>query len=234
MSMTLTPEQRRRFKTHGRKKGFLKPKDEIHLKENLSAMSLVAANSRTEVLAQFPPIDPASNLWLEIGFGNGEFLAHLAALHPQDRFIGIDVFLEGISALFRRLERQQSQNVRVIVDNANVGLMERIPEQCLDRVIINFPDPWVKKRHHKRRLIQTDFLDLLSKKMRPGAALSLATDWAEYAEWMMEHLEAHADFKNSQQFGLFAPQPTEWITTRFQSKGLKAGRPAHHLLFQKK
>ncbi|MBF0448293.1 MAG: tRNA (guanosine(46)-N7)-methyltransferase TrmB [Magnetococcales bacterium] len=234
MNVTLTPEERRRFKTHGRKKGFLKPKDEIHLKENLSAMSLLAASSRAEILAQFSPTEPDSNLWLEIGFGNGEFLAHLAALHPQDRFIGIDVFLEGISALFRRLERQQSQNVRVIVDNANVGLMERLPERCLDRVVINFPDPWVKKRHHKRRLIQTDFLDLLSQKMRQGAVLSLATDWEEYAEWMMGHLEAHADFENNLQTGLFAPQPTEWITTRFQGKGLKAGRPAHHLLFYKK
>jgi tRNA (guanine-N7-)-methyltransferase len=229
----LTPEQRRRYKTHGRKKGFLKLKDERHLKANLPRLTLADAENRNQLLAGFGPITPSAKLWLEVGFGNGEFLAHLAALHPEDRFIGIDVFLEGVSALFRRLERQESNNVRVMVDNANIVLMENIPDNTLDRVIINFPDPWPKKRHHKRRLIQKAFLDLLAPRMRNGGLLSLATDWPEYSEWMMEHLEAHSHFTNAIAKDSFAPQPLEWLETSFQAKGQKAGRPAQHLLFEK-
>jgi tRNA (guanine-N7-)-methyltransferase len=229
----LTPEERQRYKTHGRKKGFLKPKDERHLQDNLAAMTGIEGQNREQLMASFGNSMESSQLWLEIGFGNGEFLAHLAQLHPGDRFIGIDVFLEGVSALFRRLERQESENVRVKVDNANIVLMETIPNDSLDRVVINFPDPWPKKRHHKRRLIQREFLDLLAPRMRPGALLSLATDWAEYSEWMMEHLIAHPQFENTIAGEGFAPQPQEWIETRFQTKGQKVGRPARHLLFQR-
>ncbi|MBF0455134.1 MAG: tRNA (guanosine(46)-N7)-methyltransferase TrmB [Magnetococcales bacterium] len=233
MTITLTPDERRRYKTHGRKKGFLKPKDETHLKECLPALTLTGGVDRQQLLSAFGGVTESTRLWLEIGFGNGDFLAHLAALHPEDRFVGIDVFLEGVSALLRRLERQGSDNVRVVVDNANVVLMERIPPDSLDRVVINFPDPWRKKRHHKRRLIQPPFLDLLAERMRRDGLLSLATDWGEYSDWMLEHLQAHPAFENCMDGGGFAPQPDEWIETRFQSKGQKAGRPARHLLFRK-
>lgn len=233
MKRELTLDERRRFKTHGRKKGFLKPKDEVHLKENLAGMTLMDGENRQQLLAGFGASKESGRLWLEIGFGNGDFLAHLAALHPDDCFVGIDVFLEGVSALFRRLQRQGSDNVRVIIDNANIALMEKIPAAVFDRVVINFPDPWPKKRHHKRRLIQTEFLDLLAPRMRTGSQLSLATDWLEYAHWMLELLEAHPAFVNTVATGGFAPEPEEWITTRFQTKGQKAGRPASHLLFNK-
>jgi tRNA (guanine-N7-)-methyltransferase len=201
----------------------------------MPGLSLVDGDDRDKLLARFNQknVDSAK-LWLEIGFGNGEFLAHLAALHPQDSFIGVDVFLEGVSALLRRLERQGSVNVRVAVDNANIVMLEKIPLDSLDRVIINFPDPWPKKRHNKRRLIQKAFLDLLAPRMRRGALISLATDWAEYSEWMLDHLDSHKDFVNTVKAGSFAPQPQEWLTTRFQNKGQKAGRPARHLLFQKR
>jgi tRNA (guanine-N7-)-methyltransferase len=233
LNVVLTPEQRRRYKTHGRKKGCLKVKDEVHLKATLPSLALGEVADRSQLLAGFSGSTPSSKLWMEIGFGNGEFLAHLAVLYPEDRFIGIDVFLEGVSALLRRLERQESSNVRVAVDNANIVLMEKIPADSLDRVVINFPDPWPKKRHHKRRLIQKEFLDLLAPRMRAGGLLSLATDWAEYSEWMLEHLEAHTDFNNMVAGGGFAPQPDHWLQTSFQSKGQKAGRPGRHLLFQK-
>ncbi|MBF0195054.1 MAG: tRNA (guanosine(46)-N7)-methyltransferase TrmB [Magnetococcales bacterium] len=235
MPITLTPDERQRYKTHGRKRGFLKAKDAEHLKVNLPGLTLVESNDREMLLAQFKQEKPEeSKLWLEIGFGNGEYLSHLAAIHPQDCFIGIDVFLEGVSALLRRLERQDSVNVKVAVDNANIVLLEKIPLNSLDRVVINFPDPWPKKRHHKRRLVQKAFLDLISQRMVSGGQVSLATDWAEYSEWMLEHLEAHEDFLNTITNGGFAPQPENWLTTSFQKKGIKANRPARHLLFQKR
>jgi tRNA (guanine-N7-)-methyltransferase len=235
LPITLTPDERQRYKTHGRKKGCLKVKDAKHLEETLPGLTLVESDHRDKLLAQFNIEKPESTkLWLEIGFGNGEYLSHLAALHPQDCFIGVDVFLEGVSALIRRLERQESVNVRVAVDNANIVLLEKIPLNSLNRVVINFPDPWPKKRHHKRRLVQKAFLDLISQRMVSGGQVSLATDWAEYSEWMLEHLEAHEDFINTTPQGGFAPQPTNWLTTSFQKKGQKAGRPARHLLFQKR
>ncbi|MBF0444175.1 MAG: tRNA (guanosine(46)-N7)-methyltransferase TrmB [Magnetococcales bacterium] len=234
MPITLTADERRHFKTHGRKKGFLKEKDAEHLKETLPSLTLAASDHRDKLLAQFKPQKPESaKLWLEIGFGNGDYLSHLAALHPQDCFIGVDVFLMGVSSLLRRLERQQSVNVKLAVDSANIVLLEKIPLNSLDRVVINFPDPWPKKRHHKRRLIQSEFLDLISQRMVSGGLISLATDWAEYSQWMLEHLEAHEDFINTVTNGGFAPQPENWLTTNFQKKGQKAGRPARHLLFQK-
>jgi tRNA (guanine-N7-)-methyltransferase len=235
LPITLTADERQRFKTHGRKKGCLKAKDAEHLKETLPGLTLDACNHRDELLAGFNPDKPElAKLWLEIGFGNGEYLSYLAALHPQDCFIGVDVFLEGVSALIRRLARQDSVNVKVAVDNANIVLLEKIPLNSLNRVVINFPDPWPKKRHHKRRLIQRAFLDLISQRMVNGGQISLATDWAEYSDWMLEHLEAHEDFKNTIAKGGFAPQPDNWLTTSFQKKGQKAGRPARHLLFQKR
>ncbi|MBF0379800.1 MAG: tRNA (guanosine(46)-N7)-methyltransferase TrmB [Magnetococcales bacterium] len=234
MPITLTPEERRRFKTHGRKKGFLKAKDAEHLSENLPGLTVKQSANRIELLKQFEKVSTTTKLWLEIGFGNGEYLAHLAALNPDDCFIGVDVFQEGVSALLRRLERQNSSNVRVGVDNANIVLLEKIPFNSLDRVVINFPDPWPKKRHHKRRLIQSEFLDLLAQRMISGGKISLATDWAEYSEWMLEHLEVHKEFKNTIANGGFAPQPDNWLITSFQKKGQKAGRPARHLLFDRR
>ncbi len=231
MNIKLSLDERRRYKLHGRKKGFLKARDEGYLEEKLPELILVGGEDKAALLQQFPPSEGKARLWLEIGFGNGEFLAHMAALHPQDRFIGVDVFLEGVSALLRRLERQGSSNVRVALENANIVLLEKIPANALDRVVINFPDPWPKKRHHKRRLIQKEFLDLLFEKMRSGAEVSLATDWEEYAWWMLEHLNAHSGFSNSIASGGFAQEPDDWLETSFQRKGKKAGRPARHLLF---
>lgn len=235
MPTLLTPEQRRQHKTHGRKKGFLKPKDEHHLKENLPRLTLPPATDRQQMMDAFEKQENDARLWMEIGFGNGDFLTHLAARHPQDRFIGIDLFLEGVSALLRKLERQESHNVRVVVDNAVIVLMERIPVACLDRVIINFPDPWPKKRHHKRRLVQRSFLDLLAPRMREGGELTLATDWSAYADEMLGLLEDHPAFHNAADSDDgFAPPPDDWIETRFQKKGRKVGRPAHHLWFKRR
>ncbi|MBF0624416.1 MAG: tRNA (guanosine(46)-N7)-methyltransferase TrmB [Magnetococcales bacterium] len=227
--MNLSPEEedRRRFKTFGRKKGYLRPGETLWLEETLFRYELPPTADRAALAACWRR--PPARLWLEVGFGNGDCLAHLAARHPGDGFIGVEVFLEGIAALVKKVERAGCDNVRVVRGHVHPVLRDRLPEGVLDRVIINFPDPWPKARHHKRRLIQTPFLDLLATRMVPGGELTLATDWVEYADWMAEVLGAHPAFQ-----GGAAPEPAEWVVTRFQEKGLRAGRPPRHFSFRRR
>ncbi|MBF0153156.1 MAG: tRNA (guanosine(46)-N7)-methyltransferase TrmB [Magnetococcales bacterium] len=223
------PDQdRRRFKTYGRKQGHLTGSELQRLEMLLPRYRLEASSGqdRDGFLQQWDPGALTGPLWVEIGFGNGDCLAHLAERHPEDAMIGIDVFLEGIAALVHKLERSGQRNVRLARGHAHPVLRDLLPDGTIDRVIINFPDPWPKKRHHKRRLIQTEFLDLLARKMRPGGCVTLATDWQEYAEWMETLFAAHPAFD-----GGASPPPDEWIVTRFQAKGLQAGRATSHLAY---
>jgi tRNA (guanine-N7-)-methyltransferase len=155
----------------------------------------------------------------------------LAQRYPGDRFIGIEVFQEGIHSLWQEVTGHALTNVAVLMGHAMPMLMEHLPDGAIDWTVINFPDPWPKTRHHKRRLIQPDFLDLLAVKSRPGAMVSMATDWAEYAEWAMERFSNHPAWRNRHADGAFAPQPEVWQTTKFQRKGEHAGRGAWHLEF---
>ncbi|MBF0628041.1 MAG: tRNA (guanosine(46)-N7)-methyltransferase TrmB [Magnetococcales bacterium] len=229
-----TPPPEWKQKVHGRKRGFITPREKIWLDETLPAFRPPAASSREEMLALLGADPTKARLVLEIGFGNGQFLAPLAAQHPEDRFIGVEVFQEGMAALIRRLQKDQTTNTRIHPDDARVFLREGIPTHALDWVIINFPDPWPKKRHHKRRIVQTELLDLLVERMVPQGLLTLATDWEEYALWMAEVLEAHAGFENLAAPERFAPRPDFWQQTRFETKGVDAGRTIHHLAWRRR
>ena len=219
------------FRTYGRKKGFLKPGAQARIDQLLPQHALPQTSSRAELLQSLGADPQQSRLWLEPGFGNGRFLAAMAARYPQDLFIGADLFLEGIAALLARLQREGLTNVHIQRENVILTLTERIPPHSLDRVAINFPDPWPKKRHHKRRLVQSPFLNLLATRMAPGAILTLATDWEHYAQSMMSTLTAHPQFQTRTPPTQFAPEPEEWVETRFQEKGRQAGRPTWHLVF---
>ncbi len=121
---------------------------------------------------------------LEIGFGNGEVLAALAETNPETDFIGIEVYPPGIGALLNRIKTKALSNIRVIRADAAVVVSQCFADQCLNKIFILFPDPWPKKRHHKRRLIQTSFVDMLADKLCPDGVLHLATDWDDYATEM--------------------------------------------------
>ncbi|MFN3077937.1 MAG: tRNA (guanosine(46)-N7)-methyltransferase TrmB [Alphaproteobacteria bacterium] len=221
-------------KVHGRKRGFLTVREKEWLDATLPEFRPPTASCRADLLASLGAEPDQARLVLEIGFGNGQFLATLAARHPGDRFIGIEVFQEGMAALIRRLTRDQITNTRIIADDARIALAETIPPESLDWVIINFPDPWPKKRHHKRRIVQSELLDLLTARMRPLGLLTLATDWEEYADWMADRLEAHAGFVNLATPERFAPRPDFWHETRFETKGVLAGRAIRHLIWQRR
>ena len=168
----------------------------------------------------------AQPLWLEIGFGGGEHLAHIAQLHPDITMLGCEPYVNGIAGLLEHISEQELSNIRIFTDDARL-LIDKLPDASLSRVFILYPDPWPKARHNKRRLVNTELLDMLARVMKPGAELRLATDHADYATWMLERLQAHLAFswtaKNPEDW---LNPPPEWIPTRYEQKGL-AGRPTY-------
>ncbi len=173
-------------------------------------------------------------LYLEIGFGNGEALAETAARHPENNYIGIEVHRPGVGHLLLKLEAQGQHNVRVMRHDAMEVLRHHLPDQSLDGVMLFFPDPWHKKRHHKRRIVQPEFISLLARLLKPGATLHIATDWEDYAEQMMQVLSAACEFENCQGRGQFAPRPETRPCTKFEQRGQRLGHGVWDLLFKRR
>ncbi len=168
---------------------------------------------------------------LEIGFGMGETTEQIALARPQDNFLGVEVFNAGVGALLKRIEGSALQNIRIIQHDAVEVLRDMIAPNSLAGVHIYFPDPWPKKRHHKRRLIQPPLIELLSSRMAPGAYLHCATDWEHYALQMLEVLSAEASLANTADN--FAPRPDFRPLTKFENRGIRLGHGVWDLIFKK-
>lgn len=168
---------------------------------------------------------------LEIGFGNGESLLQMAAENPEQNFIGIEVHRPGVGHLLHLIQEQGIQNLRVMNHDAIDILQNQIPEYSLSRVQLYFPDPWHKKKHNKRRIVQTSFLDILAKLLRQDGEIHFATDWEPYAEHMMATLEQHSQFENSQPAGQFTPKPDYRPETKFERRGQRLGHGVWDLIF---
>ncbi len=168
-------------------------------------------------------------LTLEIGFGNGENLAQQAATHRERDFIGLEVHRPGVGSLLLAAEAEELNNLRVSSEDALLFL-QRLPAHCLDTVLIFFPDPWPKKRHHKRRIVRPQTLDLLARCHKPGGELLLATDWDNYAEHMMEVLSGCSHYRNKHGAGEFAPR-ADRVLTRFEKRAHRLGHQIHDLAF---
>ena len=169
---------------------------------------------------------------LEIGFGNGEHLAALAAAHPERDYFGIEVHRPGVGHLLLLASLNNLTNVRASSHDAVEVLREQIAEGSLDEVLVLFPDPWHKKRHHKRRLIQPPFVELIASRLRQGGVLRLATDWKEYALQMLEVLSAAKTlFTNLSPTGDWMPRPEERAPTRFEKRGARLGHGVWDLAF---
>lgn len=170
---------------------------------------------------------------LEIGFGNGESLATMAAACPEKNFVGIEVHRPGVGNLMIQAEKLELDNLRVIVDDAVEMLEKILPDNSLDCVHIFFPDPWHKKRHHKRRLIQTKFIDLLASKQTSKGVLHLATDWEAYAEHMLETLSQHSRYTLITPSSEFHTRPAHRPETKFERRGLKLGHKIWDLIYHR-
>ncbi len=168
---------------------------------------------------------------LEIGFGMGETTARIAAEHPDIDYLGVEVHTPGVGALLKRIGELGLSNVRIIQHDAVEVVRHMLPVASLDGVHIFFPDPWHKKRHHKRRLIQPEFVRLLVSRLKTGAYLHLATDWEDYAWQILEVLTAEPLLVNTAEG--FAARPTYRPLTKFEQRGLRLGHKVWDLLFRR-
>ena len=168
---------------------------------------------------------------LEIGFGMGETTARIAASHPGNDYLGIEVHAPGVGSLLQRIAASGLSNVRIIQHDAVEVLESMIAPACLDGVHVFFPDPWPKKRHHKRRLIQPPFVALLASRMKQGAYVHVATDWEDYAQQIMEVLSIEPLLANTADG--YAPRPGQRPLTKFEDRGLKLGHGVWDLVFRR-
>ena len=166
---------------------------------------------------------------LEIGFGMGESTAKIAQTLPDYDFLAVEVHTPGVGSLLKLKQELALTNIRIIQHDVVEVLQHMLPDASLDGVHIFFPDPWHKKRHHKRRLIQAEFIKLLCSKLKIGAYLHVATDWQEYAEWVLEVLNAEPQLKNTAQD--YAEKPSYRPMTKFENRGLKLGHGVWDLVF---
>jgi tRNA (guanine-N7-)-methyltransferase len=176
-------------------------------------------------------------LAVEIGFGNGENLLALATAHPEKDFLGIEVHRAGVGHLLLRAEEASLGNLRVMQHDAVEAFERQIAPGVLDEVLVLFPDPWHKKRHHKRRLVQPGFVALLASRLRIGGRLQLATDWEPYARQMLEVLSAEPSLRNRAETGSvdpgFVPRPAWRALTRFERRGHRLGHGVWDLSFER-
>jgi tRNA (guanine-N7-)-methyltransferase len=170
----------------------------------------------------------------EIGFGNGDSLLALAAAHPERDFLGIEVHRPGVGRLLLALERQGLKNVRVVCHDAVEVLAEQLPPDSLAQILILFPDPWPKKRHHKRRLLKAPFAALAASRLAAGGTLHLATDWQPYALEMLEVLGGTAGLDNLAPEGRFVARPEWRAPTRFERRGERLGHEVWDLAFRRR
>ncbi len=226
----------RRIRSFVRREGRLTKGQQRALDELFPVYGLAPAENET---LSFESIFKKDHpVHLEIGFGNGQSLIQMAANHPDINYVGIEVHRPGVGSALLQIEAQSLQNMRVICEDAVDVLNHHIPDQSLSAVYIFFPDPWHKKRHHKRRLVQADFVKQLRKKLQDDAILHYATDWQDYAQHMLDVMQQVEGFRNvakqdpDNQTG-FSERPDDRPITKFEQRGLRLGHGVWDLIFRK-
>ena len=225
------PTARRNF--YGRIRGkTLRQSQKDYLAEDLDALTLPRvsrdANPHREAL-DLAPIFGSRPLWLEIGFGGGEHLVHMAARHPQIALIGCEPFVNGIAMLLGKV-RTAGLNNLVIHPGDVRDLFEVLPPGVVQKCFLNYPDPWPKARHHRRRFVTQGYLTALAQVMAPGAEFRIATDIADYVRQTLEEVP-QAGFELLTQ----GDRPwDDWLSTRYEQKALREGRPPHYLTYRRR
>jgi tRNA (guanine-N7-)-methyltransferase len=213
---------RRPLHSYGRRRGRkLRPGQAALLETKLSDFELRPPFDLAAAFGAMP-----ARLWLEIGFGGGEHLAHQAAANPDVSLIGAEPFVNGVVSALRHLEERKIVNARLYRGDAR-DLFGAIPDGALENIFVLHPDPWPKARHHKRRLIQKPFLDEAARLLRADGELRLATDDADYLVWMLQRVLVHPDFEwTAKSADDWRRIPADAIETRYGKKSREAGRPA--------
>lgn len=171
---------------------------------------------------------------LEIGIGDGETLLELAGRHPGTDYLGIEVHRPGIGHCLLGIESRGLGNVRLVSHDAVEVLERQLPDASLDEILLYFPDPWPKKRHHKRRIVQPGFVELVARKLKPGGTFRLATDWAPYAGHMIDVLRGSTSFVNVSPGGDYVPRPEDRPLTKFERRGERLGHEVFDLEFRRR
>ena len=172
-----------------------------------------------------------NNVTLEVGFGNGDSLLEMAIDQPNQNFLGIEVYEAGVGRLINEANKNKLINLKIIKDDAVEVLTNNILDNSISNFQLFFPDPWHKKKHHKRRIVQISFLDLLSNKLKKDGIVHIATDWENYAEHIMELLESHSHFKNCAGDHMYSLRPKNRPLTKFENRGQKLGHGVWDIIF---
>ncbi len=222
--------QIRPIRSFVRREGRLTPGQKRALKDLLPRYGIEFSDSSLDFSTTF---GNGKAVTLEIGFGNGESLAQMAREQPEQNFIGVEVHRPGVGHLLQVIDRNQLSNIRVICADATEVMNAMIPAGSLDTLQLFFPDPWPKKRHHKRRIISTDFTQQVASKLKRGGILHIATDWQHYAEAALEVLAKNQQLKNLSATANYIPRPAERPITKFEQRGLKLGHGVWDLMFRR-
>ena len=177
--------------------------------------------------------DKPAPVVLEIGFGNGDSLFQMAQNHPDRNYIGIEVHRPGVGHLLQLIETHNMINLKIICHDAVDVIEQQIADNSLDRVQLFFPDPWHKKKHNKRRIVQEKFINLLAKKIKIDGFLHMATDWQDYAEHILEVLMKNSNFENTSADNTYVPRPDDRPVTKFEKRGHRLGHGVWDLIFKR-
>jgi len=222
----------RRRVLYGRRSGHkLRPHQQETLASLLPRLS-VPLDPQGDVDASLLFNEPKRAFWLEIGFGGGEHLLEQARANPDIGFIGCEPFINGVAKLLVNIQNEAVENIRIHADDA-LALLAQLPENSVDRLFTLFPDPWPKKRHHKRRLINQGSLTDFQRVLKPGGEWRFATDIPDYCRWTLAHIYRHQGFRwlaNSPRD--WRHRPTDWPGTRYEAKARREGRVPVYLRFQ--
>ncbi|EPX79684.1 tRNA (guanine(46)-N(7))-methyltransferase TrmB [Salipiger mucosus] len=221
---------------YGRIKGkSLRPSQEAYLQEDLDRLSPGPVD--WEENPERAPLDLGAlfgerEVWLEVGFGGGEHMVHQAARNPQAGILGCEPYINGVAMLLGKIREAGVDNLSVYPGDVR-NLFDVLPDQCLDRAFLLYPDPWPKKKHHKRRFVTPEHLEPLARAMKPGAIFRVATDIPDYVrQTMVEVPKAGFDWLAEGPGDWRAPWD-DWVSTRYEQKALREGRVPHYLTFRR-
>lgn len=228
--MTESARPHRAIRSYTLRQGRLTPAQQRAMDKLFPRFGIPSAETPLDFDALFGRTAPRI---LEIGFGNGDSLAAIAHAHPGNDYLGIEVHTPGVGHLLLKIEELALTNLRVMRDDAVEVLTHRIADASLDAVYLFFADPWPKKRHHKRRIVQEEFAQLLRRKLKPGGHFHMATDWENYAQHMLEVMNVAAGFRNTSPSGDYVPRPDYRPLTKFEQRGQRLGHGVWDLIFER-